>query len=346
MAIDWMKQNMLAQQRRGNLAKPVGKDFTLRGRAEMASYPGARTAANRSYVGRDSAMDGINRTQKPDTSTILGMDRDRFSQLAGSLGAAIAGDTPMGRAGAAVSQFAGQKIERRQKVADTLAERQARIAAEKRGYAHDEGMQESRLATQEGLTNKRLEQDKTLHTESMKQRAELAKTASDERVKLADIRSKETLSALDKRLSAQGLETVVGDDGSINIVDKKTGTKKTVEGIRSKTKDKLSGQEVVGLALKARQEAEKNASGDMSGNVDPVAAGDRAEIRTIESLTGRTAVVNDKTGDVLYWDKREGAFYTALGEKVEIRDKKRMDFDLKPSHKRDETLYPMPNRME
>jgi hypothetical protein len=77
-----------------------------------------------------------------------------------------------------------------------------------------------------------------------------------------------------------------------------------------------------------------------------VAAGDRAETRTIESLTGRTAVVNDKTGDVLFWDKREGAFYTALGEKVEIREKKRTDFDLKPSHKKDETLYPMPNRME
>lgn len=184
--------------------------------AEMANFPGARTAPRKinemaAYPGARTAP----RTplaQAGNSDTILGMDRFKFAQLVGGLGSAIAGDTPMGRAGAVASQFAGAQIERRDKLADIAAERQAQIAAERRKYGYEGSLQERRLGAQRELTEYEIEQERKLADLTYEREAEDREQART----LRDIQ----LQKYQKDIDDPNLTNVVNDDGSITFFDR------------------------------------------------------------------------------------------------------------------------------
>jgi hypothetical protein len=149
-----MLQSTESNRQNNMLANAMSLSDSLKGlrnsgpgtNAEMANFPGARTAPRKinemaAYPGaRTAPRTPLAQAGKPDT--ILGMDRFKFAQLAGGLGSAIAGNTPLGRAGAVASQFAGQQIKRQEELADTAAERQAQIAADRRKFGHQRSLEE------------------------------------------------------------------------------------------------------------------------------------------------------------------------------------------------------------
>ena len=217
--------------------------------AEMAKYPGARTAPR----GNPGTPASPNKTATG--GKIFGMSTNEFSQLAGGLGSAIAGDTPMGRAGAFVSQYAGQKIAREQQQRKTLAERQAKIAAATREREHLTKLANIRETGATDRLEKSLEQSKYLAGIAQKntlaeRQAKIAAATREQThdtnlaniretgaTTRADIASTERQNIAKQKLDALGKTIITGKDGGLHIIDKNTGKAVTVKGVTAEVQE-------------------------------------------------------------------------------------------------------------
>lgn len=169
--------------------------------------------------GQDPALANINQVKSSasgNSDTILGMDKFKFAQLAGGLGSAIVGDTPIGRAGAAAANFAGQQIERRDELADTVAERQAQIAAERRKYGYEGSLQERRLGAQREFNEYEL------------------KRGAEDREQARALRAIQ-MQKYQKDIDDPNLTNVVNDDGSITFFDRQGNIVRQTESGIGKT---------------------------------------------------------------------------------------------------------------
>jgi len=203
-----------------------------------------------------------------------------FVSLTGDLANAIAPNTPMGRAGGVLANYAGAEKQRLAKAADKASEREAEIAKENRRFAFEKEMTSGSQAHAVGMARENRDFTKSENelNRSFDETRDIRKeTGADTRsraamehdLKLANIREAADASRQEKSLAAQGRQVVIGDDGSVNVVNTQTGEKKTVEGIKSPSKTKgkgeLTNSQIIEGKFKQGNLAVKN-----SGEMDPV----------------------------------------------------------------------------
>ncbi len=153
---------------------------------------------------------------------IFGMNPNEFSIIAGALGSAISGNTPLGRVGAVTSTIAGNKIAREEKLADIANAQTMKDAAENRGYRHDANMIAAKLGAESDLAERKMTQEEHLLDKSLTEQKRLSEIeynrGADDRAsqqKLRDIQVKKYQADLDD----PKLSHMIGDDGVLTFFD-------------------------------------------------------------------------------------------------------------------------------
>lgn len=155
---------------------------------------------------------------------ILGMKPNDFIMLAGSLGSAFSGDTPIGRASAATAAFAGYKNAQEQKLSDMANEQSVKEATENRGYKHDANMLSAKLLQDDASLDKKLIEQKKLSE------LEYTRGAAD-REQQQNLRGLQ-IQKYKQDLNEPNLSHVVNNDGTVTFLDKfGTVVKQTAPGI-------------------------------------------------------------------------------------------------------------------
>lgn len=241
-------------------------------------------------------------------ATVLGMPVDKFSQLAGGLGAALAPKTPMGRVGAFVSNLASHNIAEKKRSDEAIADR-ARRAAEKEAARATK--LEDRLEArnyQEGLTAETRAYGKPLRELKIK--------------------------SAEKQLSKKDTPTEFGAFRSGQIEKGITDESKIVENYKKLSRtisEKISGEKYPAILKRWKNPDNIDDSGNVKSGLvqlkegaiqgDPVALKEYPEVA---QQLGRLPkgevrpIVNSETGEIVYFYPKSGKIYNIDGKPVKI----------------------------
>lgn len=169
----------------------------------------ANLANTKPSVENTNSLNNIN--EIPTNNKILGMDPNEFSMLAGSLGYALAPDTPLGRMGAATSNIAKQRINREQALADLANAQAEKNAAENRSYIHDTNMALAKMGQDEKLLNKNFEEKRKLSDLEYQREVPIR----ERQLKLNDLQ----MQKLQEDLATPKLSHITNNDGTVTFFD-------------------------------------------------------------------------------------------------------------------------------